>query len=414
MSNEDKIDLNFGGGGKAGERCSLLTPPKKLSQIFRPSALPTSPAATFPRIKILHLIVTLNVGGAEDLLQGIVSSLDPGRFHSVIACLGELGPLGEELGAAGFPVISLGLNLKRHSWGRILTMVRRLIRREQPDILHTHLYHAILYGRLASLGSKVKGVVASVVVSYTHPKLHRRLWNFLLWPLTDRLVVGSAQVYADVRRYDGVPPSRLRLLPYGIRLEELALSLSPATAKAELGISGFCLGTVGRLEEQKGQKYLLAALPHLRREIPDLTVLVVGSGRLAESLKKQARELRVDDVVRFLGTRRDLPLLYRAMDIFVLPSLWEGLSLALLKAMAAGLPVVATNISGTQDVIADYGNGRLIPSGQPEKLAAAIVELYHKPQLRQTLGRQAQQTIQAGYSLQAMVKKLEEIYLQIM
>jgi glycosyltransferase involved in cell wall biosynthesis len=328
--------------------------------------------------------------------------------------LGELGPVGEELHATGFPVISLGLNLKRTSWGRILTKVRRLIRREQPDILHTHLYHANLYGRLASLGSQVKGRVASVVVSYTNPKLHRRLWNFFLWPWTDRIVVGSSQVYADVRRYDGVPPSRLSLLPYGIRLEELALPLSRAAAQAELGISGFCLGTVGRLEEQKGQKDLLAAIPRLRREIPDLTVLLVGSGRLAESLKKQARELQVEDVVRFLGTRRDLPLLYRAMDIFVLPSLWEGLSLALLKAMAAGLPVVATNISGTQDVISDRGNGRLIPPGQPEELAQAVLELYHQPQLRQTLGRQAEQTIRADYSLQAMVKKLAEIYVEIM
>ena len=362
-----------------------------------------------PKIKILHLLVTLPVGGAEDLVAAMVKGLNASRFQVQVACIGAPGPVGTELSRSGHQVLSLGLDLK-HAWGvKIVAAIRRMLREERPDILHTHLYHPNLYGRLAALGLGLP-VVASVHNSYTRVKFHRCLWNFLLGRLTDRLLVGSLQVWDDVRHYDRVPASRLTLLPYGIRVEELDIPESPEAAKARLGITGFCVGTIGRLEEQKGQKYLLAALPQLRQAIPDLTLLLVGDGRLTEVLRAQAQELGVADLVHFLGTRRDLPQLYRAMDVFVLPSLWEGLPLVLLKAMAAGLPVVATQVSGSREVIIDGENGCLVPPGQPEPLAQAILKLYQRPDLRLAWGQQARGTIAQKYSQQAMLRQLEALY----
>ena len=113
--------------------------------------------------------------------------------------------------------------------------MRRLLKALRPDILHTHLYHPNLYGRLGALGLGLPGVVAAVHNSYTRVKLHRRLWNFLLAWVTDRVLVGSPQVWQDVRRYDGVPASRLRLLPYGIPLAELETPLSREAARERLG-----------------------------------------------------------------------------------------------------------------------------------------------------------------------------------
>ncbi len=121
----------------------------------------------------------------------------------------------------------LDLDLKRTSFWRLLAGLRRLIQEQQPDILHTHLYHPNLYGRLAALGQGIPGVVAAVHNSYTRVKLHRRLWNHLLGWTSDRILVGSAQVWDDVRRYDRVPASRLLLMPYGIRLAELETPWSP-------------------------------------------------------------------------------------------------------------------------------------------------------------------------------------------
>jgi glycosyltransferase involved in cell wall biosynthesis len=317
------------------------------------------------------------------------------------------------LAAAGYAVVSLGLDLKRTAAWRLVAAVRRLLKEVRPDILHTHLYHPNLYGRLAALGLGLP-VVAAVHNSYTRVKLHRRVWNFLLARAGDRVLVGSPQVWRDVRRYDRVPARRLLLLPYGIRPAELETPLSRAEARDRLGVSGFVVGAVGRLEEQKGHGQLLAALPALAREIPDLTVLLVGDGRRRQALVAQARDLGVAGQVRFLGTRRDLPEIYRALDVFVQPSLWEGLPLALLKAMGAGLPVVATRVSGALEVIDDGVNGRLVNPGDPPDLARAILELYQQPEDRARLGEAARGTVLAHYSQEAMLGRLESLYLELL
>jgi glycosyltransferase involved in cell wall biosynthesis len=176
---------------------------------------------------------------------------------------------------------------------------------------------------------------------------------------------------------------------------------------------GLVIGAVGRLEEQKGHAHLLAALPELRRQIPDLVVLLVGEGRRQEDLRRQVRDLGLESTVRFLGTRRDLTEIYRALDLFVHPSLWEGLPLALLKAMGAGLPVVATRVSGSQEAIEDGVNGYLVAPGDPEALARAILELHRHPEAQRRLGDAARRTVVARYSLEAMLQRLEELYLDL-
>jgi glycosyltransferase involved in cell wall biosynthesis len=364
-------------------------------------------------IRVLHLLVTMPVGGAEDLVAAIATGLPAERFEIRVACLGSPGPVGRELFQAGHRVVSLGLDVKHTSFMRLVAATRRLLKEQHPEILHTHLYHPNLYGRLAALGLGLKGVVAEVHNSYTTVKWHRRLWNCLLARVTDCLLVSGPQVWDDVRRYDGVPEAKLKLIPYGIRLEELQVPESQAEAKARLGVTGFCLGTVGRLEEQKGHEYLLAAVAALAPEIPDLALLLVGDGRRREFLQQQARELGVQDRVRFLGTRRDLPMIYRALDLYVQPSLWEGLPLSLLMAMGAGLPVVATQVSGAREVIEEGVNGRLVPPGDSPALTAALGELHRQPDLRRRLGQHAHETVAAHHSQAAMLRQLADLYLEL-
>jgi glycosyltransferase involved in cell wall biosynthesis len=376
---------------------------------------PAPPALPTRRLNVLHLLVTMPVGGAEDLVAAIVRGLDPQRFAVAVATLGPPGPVGQELGRQGYEVASLGLDIKRTTAARVVGAVRGLLKAERPDILHTHLYHPNFYGRLGALGLGLSGVVAAVHNSYTRVKFHRRLWNFLLSWTTDRVLVGSPQVWQDVRRYDGVPASRLALMPYGIPLAELDTPLSREEARERLELSGrgLVVGAVGRLEEQKGHTYLLTALPELKREIPDLTVLLVGEGRQQEALRRQVRELGLEGTVRFLGTRRDLPEIFRALDLFVQPSLWEGLPLALLKAMGAGLPVVATRVSGSREVIVDRVNGCLVAPADPAALAQVILELARQPEARGRLGDSARRSVAEKYSLKAMLQRLEELYLEL-
>ncbi len=365
-------------------------------------------------IRVLQLIASLPVGGAEDLVAAMVTGLNPQPFQVQAATIGLPGAVGEELTRAGHPVVSLSLDLKRTPSFRIVATVRDLLREVKPDILHTHLYHPNLYGRLASLGMGIHGVVASVHNSYTRVKLHRCLWNFLLSVVTNKVLVSSPRVWQDVHTWDRVPAAKLEVFPYGITLPDLDDAGDPAEIRAQLGVEGFVLGLVGRLEEQKGQRFLVAALPELAREIPHLSVLLVGEGREQEALQRQAEELGVDSLIRFLGTRRDLPRLFRAMDLFVQPSLWEGLPLTLLLAMGARLPVVGTRVSGVTEVIEDGRNGRLVAPGDSQAIAAAILELYRRPELRSRMSEAARQTVAERYSQEAMLRRLEGLYLQIM
>jgi glycosyltransferase involved in cell wall biosynthesis len=365
-------------------------------------------------LKVLQLIASLPVGGAEDLVSAMVTGLHPQKFQVQAATIGPPGAVGEELNGAGYPVISLGLDLKRTSCWRLVAQVRALLKDFKPDILHTHLYHPNFYGRLASVGLGIPGVVASVHNSYTRVKLHRCLWNFILSAITDKVLVSSPRVWQDVRTWDRVPAVKLEVFPYGIDLSTLDEAAGSAEVRAELGVKGFVLGLVGRLEEQKGQRFLLAALPELSRQIPDLTVLLVGQGRERESLQRLAEELGVSSLVRFLGTRRDLPRLFRAMDLFIQPSLWEGLPLTLLMAMGARLPVVGTRVSGVTEIIEDGANGRVVTPGDSEALAGAILELYRHPELRSRMAAAARETVEGKHSQKAMLDRLEDIYSAIM
>lgn len=367
-----------------------------------------------PPYRVLQLITTLPVGGAEDLVATLVRRLDPGRFQVAVATLGPLGAVGEELAREGHPVNSLALDLKRTPFFLIVLRLRRLLRHLQPHLLHTHLYHANLYGRLAALGLGLPGIVVSVHNTYQRIKLHRCGWNFLLSFVTDRILVSSRRVWQDVRRWDRVPAAKLLILPYGVRLPEPGLPGLRDKTRAELGLAGWVVGCVARLEPQKGLPYLIEAVAALRGRIPELTLLLLGEGRERQALEELASRLEVARNLRFLGTRRDLPRLLAALDVYVQPSLWEGLPLSLLLAMGAGLPVVGTRVGGMEEVILPGHNGLLVSPGDAGALAQALLELYQQPSLGRALGEAARSTVQERYSEEAMVRRLEQLYLELL
>jgi len=366
-----------------------------------------------PPVKILQLLATMPVGGAEMIVADLAYGLDPQKFQVLTACLGTPGPLGEELRSRGKTVISLGLDLKRHSAWRLVWEVRRLLKEIKPDILHTHLYHPNLYGRMAALGLGLPGVVATVHNLYARVKLHRCLANCLLARFTDYILVFSPQVAADVLRFDRAPAARLRVLSPGVPLAEPDPGETREDIRNSLGIRGFCLGNVARLEEQKGHEDLLAAVQLLRGEIPELTVLLVGDGTRQAHLRGLTRELGLERVVRFLGTRRDIPRILRALDVFVMPSRWEGIPLTLLEAMGHGLPAVSTRVGRAPEIIRDGANGRLAPVADSRALAAAILELYRHPERRAAWGEQARRTVLEKYTLGHFLEQFAAIYLEL-
>jgi glycosyltransferase involved in cell wall biosynthesis len=297
-------------------------------------------------VRILYLIVDLPVGGAEEHLLSLVRNLDRDRFESTVCCIGQSGPIGREIEAAGIRVVELGKLRKGGYDGKIVSLLQEVLRSERISLLHAHLYHANMYGRLAAFREGVP-TVCSIHNTYIRPKRHRRLINWWLARRTPVIIAGSEAIKSDILKYDGVSPGIVRVIPYGVAVEKFDIPMTRDEARKKLGlpVNRFYVGTVGRLEVQKGQRYLVDATARLRREGMEVSLLLIGSGREEERLRDQVLRENITDDVLFLGTRRDLPDLYRAMDVFALPSLWEGLPLALLSAMASGIPVVVKRVS---------------------------------------------------------------------
>jgi glycosyltransferase involved in cell wall biosynthesis len=367
-------------------------------------------------IRVLHVFVNLPVGGAENLLLSNLRLLDHAQYQSIVCTLGEKGVLATQVEALGVPLIELGLMRNSGAKGAVVRALVELIRREKIGLVHAHLYHANYLGRLAAKRAGVPCVV-SIHNTYTHPKWHRRIIN---WWLARRcpgaIIAGSEEIRRDILRYDRVLPELLEIIPNSVDLSRSASTLSreEARARLDLSASSYVLGTIGRLEEQKGHRFLLDALAKLRAEGLDMVLLLVGGGREEAALKAQAERLQLGAAVRFLGTRSDLGDLFRAMDLFVMPSLWEGLSLAMLSAMAASLPVVATDVGGVPQVLGDNERGFVLPSADADRLAAQIAWCYDHRGESTAMGEAGNAFVRANYSDTAMVRRLEAVYRRVL
>jgi glycosyltransferase involved in cell wall biosynthesis len=296
---------------------------------------------------------------------------------------------------------------------RVVPALRQILRDRRIDVVHSHLYHANLYGRLAARRERIPAV-ASVHNTYAQSKWHRRLLNRYLARYTHVVTASSADVERDLLLVDRLPRAKVMRLPNCIDLSRVRTDVAPAEAKRRLGFADAdCLiGAVGRIEEQKGHAYLLEAFAQLRSRTgaENLKLLVVGDGRLLPQLREMAARLGIADACRFPGQIARLADVYRAIDVFVMPSLWEGLSLAMLEAMAAGLPVVATEVGGARDVLGDNEWGLLVPPRDASALARAIDRLLANPRDRETFAARGAARVREHYGVNILAAQLAEIY----
>ena len=365
--------------------------------------------------RLLYLIVDLPVGGAEIQLLNLVRHLDRDRYSPVVLCIGKNGPIGEEIAKEGVPVTELGLLRKGGGDRRIVTLLREFLRREKISLVHSHLYHANYFGRLAAFRERIPAV-CTIHNTYAHPKIHRRLINRWLARKTARIIAVSGPVRVDIIRYDGVDPSKVVVIPNGVDPGRFDIPLTRVEARERLGIPAehFLIGTVGRLEEQKGLRYLVDAVRMLRERGKNAFLLVAGSGREEVRLREQATRGGIEDAVFFLGARRDVPDLYRAMDVFALSSLWEGGPITLLEAMASGLPVVATPVGFVPEVVRDGVNGFLVPARDPAMLGEALWRVREDPVRAAEIGREGRETVRDRYTHRHLAEKVMAVYEEVL
>ncbi len=347
------------------------------------------------------------------MLLGVLRNLNPEQFESTVCCIQDRGELADEAEAMGIPVISLGLMTRGGHDRRVVPALRQLMRNRGIELVHSHLYHANLYGRLAAHREGIPAV-ASVHNTYARRKWYRHWINRYLARYTFVVTAGSADIERDVLEVDRLPREKVVRLANCIDLTRVDSVLIPAEAKLRLGFAAtdFVIGTVGRVEEQKGHVFLLEAFAQLRR-LPggaNLRLLLVGDGRLLPALRETADRLGIAEACRFPGSITSLGDVYRALDLFIMPSLWEGLSLAMLEAMAAGLPVIATDVGGAREVLGDNQWGLLVPPKDAGTIAAAAEKLLANQQTCAAMAATGAERVRSHYSVAALARQLSEIY----
>lgn len=357
-------------------------------------------------LRILHVILSLGVGGAEKLAYDMITRLPAVGCQGSAVCLQMRGALADRLQAAGVPVHFRprrpGLDLGLIAW------LRRIIERERIDVVHAHQYTPLVYAVLASLGQ------SRVRVVYTeHGRIlperrrwKRRLINPLLARRVDHLVSISHSTREAMARYDYFPAERIEVIHNGVDLAQLGKPIDPAAKRRELGLpeAGRIIGAAARLEEVKNLPLLLRVFRRVLDQRPETLLLIAGIGSLEATLKAEAARLGLGEQVRFLGLRFDLPELYQLMEVFLLTSFTEGISITLLEAMASRVPAVATDVGGNGEVVVEGETGYLLPLEDEAGLAARVDGLLADPESARGMGMQGRARVEREFCFTGMLE----------
>lgn len=362
-------------------------------------------------MRILYVIDGLKIGGAEMLLIDLLRAVGRQGHETAVAYFSP-GPLRRELEVLDVPA----LRLSRHGLvdPRALFRLLGLVRRWRPHVVHTHLTKSDLTGQLAAAMGRVPVRVSSA--HNTDPWRRRAVLTHI-----NRLVMGRCQqviaVSQEVHDYlvsvCAYPPEKIVTVENGIDLQRFdpqGQQPMDRTAAWGLGDEHPVIGVVGRLEPQKGHSVLLEAAARVAAEVPETRFVVIGDGPLRSALEAQRGRLGLDGHVTFTGVLRDIPAALAALDVVAFPSLWEGLPVALLEAMAMERPIVATAVGGMAGVLHDGVTGVLVAAGEPDELARGLLRLLRDPVLARRLGTQARDFVREHHSMQAMHRRILGLY----
>lgn len=360
-------------------------------------------------MRIVHVIASLGMGGAEVLLAGLTRlQAERGEEVHIVTLLSrrvvEIHPAVSvhDLSDGGRPRNPL----------KLLSRLARKLDELAPDVVHSHMLHSNLLTRLARAGRHRYRLINTVHSAYETSSRLYRLGYRLLDPLSDATVFVSREAMDRYLEEHLSSAARSRIVYNGIDVSRFERTPGARDrSRSELGVSDATrlLIAVGRLEPEKDYPALLKAFARLRVTQPDTALVVAGTGYLQGELEGMARTLGIHTSVRFLGLRRDIPELLSASDVFVLSSAWEGFGLVIAEAMACGIPVVSTDCGGTAEVVGDCGE--LVPPRDPIALASAIQRVLDlPPEEREALGRRARDRIVTRFSLQASLRAWDAMY----
>ena len=363
------------------------------------------------RARIVQVIPSLRVGGLENVVVRLVEHLVPLAEQAVVTPAGA-GPLAERVPVGG-PGGPLGEAHRQDRWNAL--RMARLFRRLRPDIVHTRNWtciDAIIGARLAGVPVVIHGEHGREAADPEGRNRRRQQVRRLLSPFVTEFVTVSRDLARWLIEEVRVPARKVRTIYNGVDTERYALG-DRAAARRALGIppDWTVAGTVGRLDPVKDQVGLIRAFAQVANKGPSVLV-IAGDGPSRRQLEALVGELALGDRVRLLGERDDVPLILRALDIFVLSSIGEGISNAILEAMATGLPVIATRVGGNSELVRDGLTGRLIEPRSPEALAEALAAYGDDPGLARAHGAAGRERVAREFGLDRMRAAYTALYRQ--
>lgn len=362
------------------------------------------------RIRVLQLVEGMNWGGAETKLLELIANMDRHRFETTVCSLGMGDRLRDRFDELGIPFVNFERRGKIDP--RLIWDVSKLIRKEKFDVVMTTLFYADVVGALASAISPNKAVFSWETISAPEWLIKHRLlaYRFAMKFCSKVVSVShaTAKWLVDER---GLAENQITVIPYGVNLDLYKQGSSPELRK-ELGIAADTkvVGVVARLHHQKGHCYLIDAAKQIVAEQDNVVFVFAGDGELRKRLEEQVADANLSDYFKFLGFRSDVKELLRTFDIFCLPSLYEGLPNVILEAMASGLPVVATAVDGTVELIDEGSTGFLVQPKHAQMLATRLAALLQDSELRQRFGQQGRRKVEEQYSLQMQVENFQNLY----
>jgi glycosyltransferase involved in cell wall biosynthesis len=355
----------------------------------------------------------LDIGGLQQVIVNLCRTIDRERFDVSVLCLRHLGEFVPIIEKLGIEVILLPQKQNSVDYLSFLK-VAKILREKKIDVIHTHNTQPLIDG---TLGALLAGVKTIIHTDHSREFPDKRRYMFAEWLLSHfvyKMVGVSKPTSRDLITYERISPRKVVTVLNGIDGSNFGITVDKQKKRRELGITGEgpVIGLGVRLSEEKGVAYLLRAMPEIIKQYPDINLVIAGKGASEKSLKREAADLGIEKNTLFIGPRLDMPEVLKVLDLYVLPSLREGLPTILLEAMAAGCPIVATDVGGNHMAITHGESGSLVESKNPGALAAEIVRVLGDEQLRNSYARRGLELFRSNFTAQAMTAQYEKLYLR--
>jgi glycosyltransferase involved in cell wall biosynthesis len=370
------------------------------------------------KLRIAQVITGLVHGGGGQVMWTIARNFDRSRFEIDVFCVIGGGELVPELERLGVPVKIIpahdSSSYIKYRPGRVLELARAL-RAGNYDLVHTHLFQADIIGGLAARLAGIPRTVKSLHNMGAWKKPYHLFADRVFAGRPDRVICCSHHLAESAIRQEHLDPARVVTIHHGVDVSRFRPDIDRGAYRESLGLDPFAriVGTIGRPIKEKGHRYLLDAVPEIRAAHPDAQILVVGDGPLRPEMNEWIRARGLEAVVKFVGARGDVPELLSLMDVFVFPSLMEGLGIAVLEAMAARVPVIASAIRPLSEIVRHGENGLLVEPRNAAALAAAVNRLLSDRAYADSLSRRAVEDVAARFNEREMVAAHERVYLEL-